>query len=175
VELHHGTHTRSYYEKTSELAARHDMSGRSLAQIIRDTAQKRELEDLFNNAAQAWNHTFYWETFTPGGARKPAGEVGQGIASAFGSWDKLRERMVNAGVSVFGSGYVWLMEHRGELRVLGTPNAVNPLALGAKPLLTVDVWEHAYYLDYQNRRKEHLQAVLDNLVNWDVVARRMAA
>src|SRR5262249_34989239 len=127
---------------------------------------------VFNNAGQVWNHNFFWQCMTRSGL-KPSGSLAKEIDSAFGSFDEFKKQFTEAAVTQFGSGWAWLVLDQGKLKVTKTPNAVNPLAMGQKALLTCDVWEHAYYLDYQNRRPDMVQTFLDHLVNWDFVAENL--
>jgi Fe-Mn family superoxide dismutase len=130
---------------------------------------------IFNNAAQVWNHTFFWNCMKPAGGGKPAGDLATKIDAAFGSFDQFVTEFKTAATTQFGSGWAWLVKEGDTLKVTKTPNAENPLVHGQKALLTIDVWEHAYYLDYQNRRPDFIQNFLDNLVNWDFVAQQFAA
>jgi len=130
---------------------------------------------VFNNAAQVWNHDFYWQSLTPAGARhKPEGELAQLIDESFGGIDKLKAQLAEEAVAQFGSGWVWLVHEMGGLKVKRTGNAENPLIGEGTPLLTVDVWEHAYYLDYQNQREEHVKAVVEKLLNWKFAEENLA-
>ncbi|MGD9034805.1 MAG: superoxide dismutase [Desulfobacteraceae bacterium] len=138
------------------------------------TGSKRTAGDnakigMFNNAAQAWNHSFYWQCMKPNGGGSPSGRVAEKIKADFGSYNKFAEQFQNAGLTQFGSGWAWLILKDGKLEIMKTPNADTPVAHGLKPILTVDVWEHAYYLDYQNRRADYLGAFVENLINWDFV------
>jgi Fe-Mn family superoxide dismutase len=144
------------------------LEGKSLEEIIKATAPKGG--GLFNNAAQSWNHAFCWKCMKPGGGGMPKGKLMEAMMMAFGGYDGFRKAFVDASVGQFGSGWGWLAEEGGKLKVVATANADTPLAHGLKPLLVVDVWEHAYYLDYQNRRADYVGAFLDKLVNWDFVA-----
>jgi len=139
-----------------------------LEDIVRSSEGK-----IFNNAAQVWNHTFYWNSMKPGGGGRPAGEIGRRIETGFGSYENFRKEFVGAALGQFGSGWAWLAADGKALKVVKTPNAENPITQGLKPLLTIDVWEHAYYLDYQNRRKDYAEAFLDNLVNWAFVEKNL--
>ena len=173
LELHHDKHHRAYVEKTVELikGTRHEKA--SLEEIIRMTA--REGGPLFNNAAQAWNHSFFWQCLAPKAGGKPAAAAAKAIDRSFGGYDAFRKAFSEAAVSQFGSGWVWLVLDGDDLKVTKTANADTPLAHGQVPLLTVDVWEHAYYLDYQNRRPDYVSVFLDRLVNWKFVNANLAA
>ena len=129
---------------------------------------------VFNNAAQTWNHTFYWKSLKPNGGGKPGGELAQKIDATFGSYDNFKKELATAATTQFGSGWAWLVVDNGTLKVVKTPNADLPLIHGQKPLLTIDVWEHAYYLDYQNRRADYVNAVIDKLLNWDFASENWA-
>ena len=137
------------------------------------TANDQSKAGIFNNAAQVWNHTFYWNGLKKDGGG-PTGELAEKINASFGSLDEFKKQFKDAGATQFGSGYAWLVLDNGQLKVVKTPNAANPITNGQTPLLTADVWEHAYYLDYQNRRPDYLQTFLDQLINWDFVAEQYA-
>jgi Fe-Mn family superoxide dismutase len=145
----------------------------SLESVVRASAATPGQTAIFNNAAQVWNHTFYWNGMKPAGGRKPGGEIGKRIDKDFGSYENLRKEFVSAALGQFGSGWAWLATDGKMMKVLKTPNAENPITQGLKPLLTIDVWEHAYYLDYQNRRKDFVEASLDKLVNWAFVEKNL--
>lgn len=173
LELHHGKHHRGYVEKARALAKEVRLADSSLEQVIRETAGKASERALFNNAAQAWNHTFLWQSMRPGGGNKPFGEIVDRIAGAFGSYESFAEKFTTAAASHFGSGWAWLVLDEGALRISTTANADTPLAHGEVPLLTLDLWEHAYYLDYQNRRPDYVAAFLEHLINWDFANRNL--
>jgi Fe-Mn family superoxide dismutase len=139
----------------------------SLEEIIEGTAGRPERIAIFNNAAQTWNHTFYWKSMSPKGGGEPPASLKEKIDASFGSVDACKKELASAAVSQFGSGWVWLVLDGAKLKVVKTANADNPLTTGMKPLLTIDVWEHAYYLDYQNLRADYVNAVLDKLLNWE--------
>ena len=174
VSFHYGKHTATYYTNTAKMIEGKPYADMPLKDIVLAAAKKPEDAGLFNNAAQAWNHTFYWEQFTAGKG-KFEGKAADAIKAAFGDYAKFKEAMVKEGTAQFGSGWVWLVEDKGALKIVKTANAATPITEGLNPLLVVDVWEHAYYLDYQNRRPDHIGAVLDSLVDWSVVAKRMGA
>jgi Fe-Mn family superoxide dismutase len=169
LEFHHGKHHRAYVDNTNKLIAGTELANESLETIIKKTVVDAAKSGLFNNAAQVWNHSFYWQCMKPNGGGKPAGKVADQINETWGSFDKFAEDLKNAGVTQFGSGWAWLVMDGGKLKVTKTANADTPIAHGVKPLLTVDVWEHAYYLDYQNRRPDYLATFIENLINWDFV------
>jgi Fe-Mn family superoxide dismutase len=169
IEFHYGKHHNAYVEKTNALVKGTDLEGQDLEAIIQKTSGDAAKTALFNNAAQVWNHSFYWQCVKPGGGFRPAGAVAGLIDKAFGSYETFAEQFKDAGAAQFGSGWAWLVLKDGGLEIAKTANADTPLAHGLKPVLTVDVWEHAYYLDYQNRRPDYLKAFIQNLINWDFV------
>jgi len=169
ISFHHGKHHAAYVKKTNELVAGTRYESMPLDRIVAETAGHPDSLKLFNQAAQAWNHAFFWNCLRPGGG-KPSGEIARRIEAELGGPDKFRESFVKAAVECFGSGWAWLAERGGKLEILAMPNAGTPIALGATPLMTIDVWEHAYYLDYQNERPKFVQAVFDKLLNWDFAA-----
>ena len=169
LEFHYGKHHKAYVDNTNKLITGTDLANESLESIIKKTAGDAAKIGIFNNAAQVWNHSFYWQCMKAKGGGKPAGAVADKINKAWGSFEKFVEEFKNAGITQFGSGWAWLVSDRGELKITKTANADTPIAHGQKPLLTVDVWEHAYYLDYQNRRPDYLTAFIDKLINWDFV------
>ena len=170
-EFHHGKHHNAYVVNLNNLVKDTPLAGKSLEDVIRAAAADLPAKQgVFNNAAQVWNHTFFWNCMKPGGGGKPTGKLLARIEADFGSYEKFVEAFKNAAVTQFGSGWAWLVEDGGKLAIMKTANADLPMAHGKKALLTVDVWEHAYYLDYQNRRPDFVQAFLDHLVNWDFVA-----
>ena len=174
LEFHHGKHHKTYVTKLNELVQNTPFERQSLEDVIRATAEDESKTQIFNNAAQAWNHSFFWNCMRPRGGGRPEGDLLLTIEKAFGDIDKLRHQFKEAAATQFGSGWAWLVLDRGTLKVTKTPNAVNPLAQGQTALLCCDVWEHAYYLDYQNRRPDFVQTFLDHLVNWDFVAKNLA-
>ena len=168
-EFHHGKHHQAYVDNTNKLIAGTDLDGKDLEAIIKAAANDPAKKGLFNNAAQVWNHSFFWNCLKPGGGGKPSGKIAAKIDADLGGYEKFAADFKNAGATQFGSGWAWLVLKGGTLAILPSANADTPLVQGHKPLLVVDVWEHAYYLDYQNRRPDFLQAFLDHLVNWDFV------
>ena len=174
IEFHYGKHHNAYDVNTNKLIEGTDLSGQDLEAIITKTSKDASKASIFNNAAQVWNHSFYWNCMKPGGGGLPSGAIAKKIDSDFGSYDKFIEQFKNAGVTQFGSGWAWLVLKEGRLEIMKTSNADTPLAHGLKPILTVDVWEHAYYLDYQNRRPDYLGAFIDHLINWDFANSLMA-
>ncbi|MHB8138913.1 MAG: superoxide dismutase [Smithellaceae bacterium] len=169
LEFHYGKHHKTYVDNLNKLVAATDLEGKTLEEIIAIAAKDSSKTGIFNNAAQVWNHSFYWQCLKPQGGGAPTGAVAAKINAAFGTYDKFVEELKNAGVTQFGSGWAWLVLEGNDLKITKTPNADTPLAHGQKALLTIDVWEHAYYLDYQNRRPDYLVAVIQNLINWDFV------
>jgi len=167
VRFHYGKHHKGYVDNLNKLIAGTEFANLPLEKIITETAGKADKTAIFNNAAQAWNHTFYWNSMRPKGGGEPPVALKQRIEASFGSVDACKKELASAAVSQFGSGWAWLVIESGRLKVVKTANADIPLVKGMKPLLTIDVWEHAYYLDYQNRRADYVNAVLDNLINWE--------
>ena len=174
VGFHYGKHHKGYIDKTNTLLKGTDLAGKSLEDIIKATYNKADKTALYDNASQVWNHDFYWQSMKQKGGGAPSGELGKKLAADFGSLDAFAKEWTAAATGQFGSGWAWLVEDAGKLRVVKTGNADNPIALGKKPILTIDVWEHAYYLDYQNRRADYVKAYLDSLVNWDFAAANLA-
>jgi len=169
LEFHYGKHHAGYVEKLNGLIKGTEWEKDSLENIIKKTAKDPSKSAIFNNAAQVWNHTFYWQGMKPKGGGVSSGAIGDKINAGFGSHEKFLEQFKSAALSQFGSGWVWLVLKEGKLGVMKTSNADTPITRGLKPLLTVDVWEHAYYLDYQNKRDGYLDAYIKSLINWDFV------
>ena len=167
LSFHHGKHHNTYVTNLNNLVGD---PGNNLEEIIRESAGDPGKVGVFNNAAQVWNHTFFWNSMKPGGGGAPSGGVASGIDAAFGSFDKFKEEFKNAALTQFGSGWAWLAVDGGTFKIVKTANADTPIVRGQIPLITCDVWEHAYYLDFQNRRPDYVQAFLDHLVNWDFAA-----
>ncbi len=167
LEFHYGKHHKAYVDNLVKLIAGTDLANAELETIIKKVAGDSAKAGIFNNAAQVWNHTFYWRCLKAGGGGAPTGAIAAKIASTWGSYEKFAEELKNAGATQFGSGWAWLVLDGGQLKITKTANADTPIAHGQKPLLTIDVWEHAYYLDYQNRRPDYLTAVIGKLINWD--------
>jgi Fe-Mn family superoxide dismutase len=168
--FHHGKHHKAYVDNLNKLLPGSPFENSTLEEIILAVAGDATKAGFFNNAAQVWNHTFFWNCMKPGGGGAPSGALAAKIDAAFGSYEKFAEQFKAAAVGRFGSGWAWLVLDGGELKIMSTPNAETPMTGGKKALLTVDVWEHAYYLDFQNRRPDFVQTFLDQLVNWDFVA-----
>ncbi|MDO9066652.1 MAG: superoxide dismutase [Candidatus Omnitrophota bacterium] len=173
LDFHYGKHHRAYVEKLNGLIEGTELAKETLGNIIKKTAKDTSKSAIFNNAAQVWNHAFYWQSMKPGGGGPPVGAIEKKIKAAFGSFEKFAEEFKNAGLTQFGSGWAWLVIKEGKLEIMRTANADTPFAHGLTPLLTVDVWEHAYYLDYQNRRGDYLDTFIKHLINWDFVNSRL--
>ncbi len=173
LEFHHDKHHKAYVDNGNKLLAGTDLEKLDAEAIITKVVGDASKAGIFNNAAQVWNHSFFWKCMKPKGGGRPTGAVAQKIDADFGSYEKFAEEFKNAGVTQFGSGWAWLVQKNGKLEIMKTLNADTPAAHGINALLTVDVWEHAYYLDYQNRRPDYIQAFIDNLINWDFVNSRM--
>ena len=173
--FHHEKHHNTYVVNLNGLVEGTDLEGKSLEEIVSATAGNPDKAGVFNNAAQVWNHTFFWHSMKPSGGGAPTGDLAAKIDADFGSFDAFKDAFKAAGATQFGSGWAWLVVgDGGKLEVVKTPNAETPLTQGKTPLLTCDVWEHAYYLDYQNRRPDFLASFLDNLANWDFAAENLA-
>ena len=173
IGFHYGKHHKGYVDNLNKLVAGTEFAELALEKIIAATAGKADKAAIFNNAAQAWNHTFYWHSLRPTGGDQPPAVLKQKIEAAFGTLDACKKELTTAATTQFGSGWAWLVLDSDKLKVVKTGNADSPLTKGMKPLLTIDVWEHAYYLDYQNRRADYVAAVLDKLVNWDFAAENL--
>jgi superoxide dismutase, Fe-Mn family len=173
ISFHYGKHHKTYVDNLNNLVKGTDFESASLEKIITETAGKADRAPLFNNAAQIWNHTFYWHSLKGNGGGKPTGKLATMIDAAFGSYDNFRKELSATTVSQFGSGWGWLVVDGGALKVVKTANAEVPFTKGQKPLLTIDVWEHAYYLDHQNKRAAYVDAVIDKLLNWDFAAQNL--
>ncbi len=165
IEYHYGKHHQAYVTNLNNLIAGTEFESASLEEIIQKASG-----GIFNNAAQVWNHTFYWNCLSPNGGGGPTGALAEAINQAFGSFDKFKESFAASATGNFGSGWTWLVKNSaGEIEIVNTSNAANPMSDGLIPLFTVDVWEHAYYIDYRNARPGYLEAIWD-IVNWDFVA-----
>lgn len=174
LEYHHDKHHNAYVTTLNGLlqdAAGSNSTQEDLERIIRESGEG----PVFNNAAQVWNHTFYWQCMKRGGGGEPTGELKSAIDEAFGSFEDFKKELTAAAVGQFGSGWAWLTLDGGQLKVMKTSNADLPLKHGQTALLTIDVWEHAYYIDYRNARPKYVETYLNNLVNWDFVAQNLAA
>jgi len=174
LQYHYGKHHKGYVDTLNKLVVGTPFAAMTLEQIMKATAGRADHAPVYNNAAQSWNHTFYWHSLKPGGGGKPPAALAQKIDAAFGDYDKFKAALVNAALTQFGSGWAWLVADGGVLSITKTPNAEVPFTKGATPLLTIDVWEHAYYLDYQNKRVDYANAVVDKLLNWEFAAKNLA-
>lgn len=175
IAFHYGKHHQGYVDNLNKLVAGTELAGMSLEKIITQTAGKADKVAIFNNAAQIWNHNFYWRSMRPEGGGAPPANLLQMIESSFGSLEACKKELANAATTQFGSGWAWLVVDGNKLSVVKTANADLPLVRGLKPLLTIDVWEHAYYLEFQNRRADYVNAVLENLINWNFAAENLGA
>jgi Fe-Mn family superoxide dismutase len=170
LEFHYEKHHKGYMTKLKAALEGTPDAAKSLEEVVKTSSGA-----VFNNAAQVYNHTFFWDGMKPGGGgAPPTGAVLDLITRDFGGWDGFRNQLVQSGMGRFGSGWAWLVLEAGQAKIVSTPNAETPLTTSAKPLLTADVWEHAYYLDYQNRRDTFLEVFCDKLINWDFVAKNLA-
>ena len=172
LEIHHGKHHQAYVTNMNNLLKDHPDAALSLEEVIIKSHTDKNIA-LFNNAAQVWNHTFYWNSMKPQGGGKPTGTLLARIEQDFGSFEDFALAFKNIGLTQFGSGWAWLVLRDGKLELMKTGNAELPMTSGARALLTCDVWEHAYYLDYQNRRPDYLSVFLEHLVNWDFVEKNL--
>ena len=175
LEFHHDKHHAAYVNNYNGLVKDTPFDSQAIEDVIKAVAGDASKAGIFNNAAQAWNHTFYWNSIKPNGGGTPTGALAEKITADFGSFEAFVDEFKKAGATQFGSGWAWLVLDGGTLKVTKTGNAENPLTTGATPLLTMDVWEHAYYLDYQNRRPDYINDFLTKLVNWDFVSANFAA
>lgn len=174
LSFHHGKHHNAYVTNLNKMIAGTDLEGKSLEEIVLTVNGDASKCGVFNNAAQVWNHTFYWNSMSPNGGGKPSGKIGAAIDRDFGSYEEFTKAFKGAGGTQFGSGWAWLVSNNGKLEVRKTPNAETPLTeKGITPLMTMDVWEHAYYLDFQNSRPGYMNAFLEHLVNWDFAEANM--
>jgi Fe-Mn family superoxide dismutase len=169
LEFHYGKHHNAYVVNCNKLIEGTELQNETLENIIRKTAGDAAKTGIFNNAAQVWNHSFYWNCISPQGGGAPTGKIAELINTAFGSYEKFAEEFKNAAATQFGSGWAWLVIRDNKLQIMKTSNADCPVAHGCKPLLTIDVWEHAYYLDYQNRRPDYIATFVEKLINWKFV------
>jgi superoxide dismutase, Fe-Mn family len=169
LEYHYGKHHQTYVTNLNKLVEGTEFENASLEDVI-----VKSDGGLFNNSAQVWNHTFYWNSMSPNGGGAPTGEVADAINSAFGSYDDFKAKFAEAATTQFGSGWAWLVDSGSGLEIMKTSNADLPMKHNAKALLTIDVWEHAYYIDFRNARPNYISTYLDSLVNWDFVAQNMA-
>ena len=173
ISFHYGKHHKTYVDTVNQMIAGTEFADMTLEKLIGATAGKTDKAGIFNNAAQAWNHTFYWNSLRPKGGGEPPSMLKQKIEAAFGSVDACKKELSVAAVAQFGSGWAWLVSDAGNLKIVKTADAGTPITQGVKPLLTVDVWEHAYYLDYQNKRADYVNAVLDKLIYWEFAEKNL--
>jgi Fe-Mn family superoxide dismutase len=170
ISFHYGKHHKAYVDNLNNLVKGKPFETMKLEEVVRASAKDPAAAGIFNNSAQVWNHTFFWHSMKPQGSGTPAGKLLEKLKADFGSFDAFKTQFADAAKTQFGSGWAWLVLDAGKLKVVKTPNAETPLTGAAKPLLTCDVWEHAYYLDYQNRRPDYVATFLDKLANWDFAA-----
>jgi Fe-Mn family superoxide dismutase len=173
LEFHYGKHHKTYVETLNKLIAGTEFADMPLEKIVRATSGQAEHTAIFNNAGQVWNHNFYWRSIKPSGGGEPPAELKRLMESAFGGVDACKKQLSEAAVGQFGSGWAWLVLDNAKLKIVKTGNANTPLTQGLKPLVTIDVWEHAYYLDYQNKRVDYVNALLDKLINWGFAAENL--
>ena len=173
ISFHYGKHHKGYVDNLNKLVAGTKFANLPLEKIIAETTGKADKTAIFNNAAQAWNHAFYWRSLRPKGGGEPPAVLKQKIEASFGSLDACKKELATMAMAQFGSGWAWLVLDGDKIRMVKTGNADTPMTTGIKPLLTIDVWEHAYYLDYQNQRAVYVDAVLDKLINWDFAAENL--
>ena len=166
VGIHYGKHHKTYVDNLNKMIADTELASLSLEEIISKTNGQANKVGIFNNSAQIWNHTFYWNSLSQKGGGEPPLILKQKIESSFGNLDSCKKELAAAAMTQFGSGWAWLVMNGDKLEVTKTANAESPLSTGVKPLLVIDVWEHAYYLDYENRRIEYVNAVIEKLINW---------
>jgi Fe-Mn family superoxide dismutase len=174
LNFHYDKHHQTYVTKLNELVYGTGFASMELEDVIRETADNKDFVGIFNNAAQVWNHTFYWHCMKKDGGGAPTGDLLKRLEESFESYENFCALFKQAALTQFGSGWAWLVEERGALKIMKTPNAETPLTKGVTPLLTCDVWEHAYYLDYQNRRPDYVDIFLKHLVNWDFVVKNLS-
>jgi Fe-Mn family superoxide dismutase len=173
ISFHYGKHHKTYVDNLNKAIAGTDLADKPLVEIVRAVAGKADKAAIFNNSAQVWNHTFYWNSLSPK-STSPSKDLADRIEKDLGGMAKFKETFAAAALGQFGSGWAWLVSDGGVLKVTKTPNAETPITTQARPLLTLDVWEHAYYLDYQNKRADYIAAVLDKLLNWEFASRNLA-
>jgi superoxide dismutase, Fe-Mn family len=173
LRFHHDKHHQAYVDTLNKLIAGTEFEKKPLEEIIKATARSDKHRKIFNNAAQVWNHTVQWHCMKPGGGGSPPKEIAGQLDRAFGSFDEFKTKFKQVAVDQFGSGWAWLVLEKGKLAVVSTSNAEPPFIDGRDVLMTCDVWEHAYYLDFQNRRPDYVSTFMDHLVNWDYVRERM--
>ncbi len=174
ISFHYGKHHKAYVDNANKMLEGTDLANASLEDVVKAAAAKPEKKGLFNNAAQVWNHSFYWQSLSPKGGGEPQGKLLDRIKSDFGDFTAFKDALSKAAVTQFGSGWAWLVLEGGKLKVEQTPNAETPIAAaGKRPLLTIDVWEHAYYVDYRNKRPDYVTVVVEKLLNWEFAAQNL--
>jgi Fe-Mn family superoxide dismutase len=173
LEFHHGKHHQTYVTNLNNLIKDTPLANESLESLIKATAGDESKVGIFNNAAQVWNHTFFWSSMKPNGGGAPSAALAKKLSEAFGSVEAFKEQFKVAAVGQFGSGWAWLVLDGAALKIVKTPNAMTPMIQGQRALVTCDVWEHAYYLDYQNRRPDFVQTFLDHLIDWSFAEKNM--
>ena len=172
LDFHHGKHHKAYVDKTNGFVADKGLEGKSLVEVIKHAKETGD-KGLFNNSAQIWNHSFFWQCLAPEGSTRPSGKLAEMISSDFGGEQQLLDKLATESVNHFASGWGWLILNNGKLEVTSLHDADTPVAHGMTPLLTIDVWEHAYYIDYRNERPRYVKTVLEKFINWDFVARNI--
>jgi superoxide dismutase, Fe-Mn family len=173
LSFHYGKHHKTYVDTLNKLIVGTEFADMPLEKIVKATSQSADQSAIFNNAAQAWNHAFYWKSLKPKGGGEPPVQLKRAMEASFGSVDACKKELSKAAVGQFGSGWAWLVQDGEKLKIVKTPDAGTPMAGGPKPLLTIDVWEHAYYLDYQNRRVDYVNALIEKLANWEFAAQNL--
>jgi Fe-Mn family superoxide dismutase len=173
MSFHYGKHHQTYVDNLNKLVADTPLAEQPLEKVVQETAGAADKAAIFNNAAQVWNHTFFWKSMRPGGGGKPTGRLMGLVEKSFGGFEEFKKSFADTALAQFGSGWVWLVQDGDQLKIVKTSNADTPAAHGQTAILTCDVWEHAYYLDYQNRRKDFVEAFLDHLANWEYAASRL--
>lgn len=173
IDLHYNKHHQGYVDNLNRLTINTDMASLPIEKIIQKTSGNADKKSIFNNAAQVWNHSFFWKSMKQGGSSAPTGKLAEMITTSFGSFDSFKIAFNDAAITLFGSGWTWLIQEGTTLKVVSTSNADTPVAHGQTALIVCDVWEHAYYPDYQNRRKDFIQAFLNHLANWEFAASQL--
>ncbi len=173
LSFHHGKHHKGYFDKVNQLVGGTPLEGKSLEEIVAASSKSKSQQKLFNAAAQAWNHNFYWLSMTPKGGGAPTGKLADRIVKDFGSYETFKTTFVQTGVDHFSNGWVWLVLDKGKIKIVDTHDADTPMIRKQKPLLVSDLWEHAYYLDYKNLRKDYLTAFVDHLIDWSFVEKNL--
>lgn len=173
LSFHYGKHHKNYVDTLNKLIVGTEYADMPLENIVKASARQPDHSSIFNNAAQAWNHGFYWKSLKPKSSGEPPAVLKRMMEASFGGVEQCKKELSKAAVGQFGSGWAWLVQDGEKLKILKTPDAKTPLVDGPKPLLTIDVWEHAYYLDYQNRRVDYVNALIDKLTNWEFAAENL--